>query len=283
MYVAVNQVGLFVVIKIATREQGDFTAAWAFAFILFQLPHAIFAVSVFTALLPRMSARWAAGDIPGYRSLLAEGMRLTAAVLIPSTFGYLALSLPITRLLFAYGNTSEASAALIASALVPFALGLFPFSLFQLLLRAFYAQKDSRTPALINVAAMAVTIGANLFLYFVVDLGVQGLALGFSLGYWFAAALALFVLRGRVGRLEGRRTLGAIGRILVASALTGLAAWAVATGLDDVLELATFLGRAVQVFAAVTAGVLVFLTSALILRIDEVDTVIRTLTARFRT
>jgi putative peptidoglycan lipid II flippase len=282
VYVAVNQIGLLIVIKIATREQGDFTAAWAFAFILFQLPHAIFAVSVFTALLPRMSARWAEGDVAGYRSLLGEGIRLTAAVLIPASFGYLALSLPITRLLFAYGNTSEASAELIASALVPFALGLFPFSLFQLLLRAFYAQKDSRTPALINIAAMTVTTGMNLFLYFVVDLGVQGLALGFSIGYWFATTVALVVLRRRIGRLEGRRTLDTVGRVVVASALTGAAAWAVATWIGEAVDLTSFGGRALQVFSAVGVGVLVFVGAALILRIDEVDTVKRTLTARFR-
>ncbi|MEX0753507.1 MAG: murein biosynthesis integral membrane protein MurJ [Actinomycetota bacterium] len=282
VYVAVNQVGLFVVIKIATREQGDFTAAWAFAFILFQLPHAIFSVSVFTALLPRLSARWSANDVPGYRSLLGEGMRLTAVVLIPAAFGYLALSLPITRLLFAYGNTSEASAELIASALIPFAIGLFPFSLFQLLLRAFYAQKDSRTPALINVAAMAVTIAANLFLYFVLDLGVQGLALGFSVGYWFATAFALLVLRRRVGRLEGRRTLSTVGRVVGASAATGAVAWGVAIGLEELVPVTGFPSRALQVLGSVTAGVLVFVGAALILRIDEVDTVKETLTARFR-
>ncbi|MEX2275563.1 MAG: murein biosynthesis integral membrane protein MurJ [Actinomycetota bacterium] len=282
VYVIVNQIALFVVIRIATRQQGDFTAAWAVAFILFQLPHAIFAVSVFTALLPRMSARWSAGDMPGYRDLLGEGMRLTATVLIPAAIGYVVLSLPITRLLFQYGNSTVASAELIASVLVPFAAGLFPFSLFQLLLRAYYAQKDTRTPALINVAAMLVTIAADLVLYFTFDLGVQGLALGFSIGYWFACAVALILLRRRVGLLQGRRTLATIARVLVASVLSGAAAWVVSDALADAVSLETFLGRGTQVLSAVAVGVLVFVGAALILRIEEVDTFREAFLARMR-
>ena len=53
-----------------------------------------------------------------------------------------------------------------------FAIGLFPFSAFQLLLRAFYAQQDSRTPALVNVAAVAVNTALN-FLFFGL-FGIEG-------------------------------------------------------------------------------------------------------------
>jgi putative peptidoglycan lipid II flippase len=185
-------------------------------------------------------------------------------------------------LLFQYGNSTAASAELIASVLVPFAAGLFPFSLFQLLLRAFYAQKDTRTPALVNVAAMAVTIAADLLLYFTFDLGVQGLALGFSVGYWFACGVALVLLRRRVGLLQGRRTLVTIGKVLVASLFTGAAAWLVAQVLGDALSLETFAGRATQVLGAVAVGVLVFIGSALILRIGEVDTFREAFLARVR-
>jgi len=64
VYVAANQIGYLIVLILAAETQGGYTAYGA-AFLLFQLPHAIFTVSIVTALLPAMSSRWADGDIPG--------------------------------------------------------------------------------------------------------------------------------------------------------------------------------------------------------------------------
>src|SRR2546423_8457766 len=61
MYVAVNQLSYLVGIRLANRIQGGFTA-FTYAYIFFQLPHAIFAVSAFTALLPAMSSAWQGRD-----------------------------------------------------------------------------------------------------------------------------------------------------------------------------------------------------------------------------
>jgi putative peptidoglycan lipid II flippase len=170
----------------------------------------------------------------------------------------------------------------VASVLGFFALGLFFFSLFQLLLRAFYSMQDTRTPALINVAAAAINIGANLLYYLVFGLGVRGLALGHATGYAFASITALVVIRRRLGGIEGRQVLVGIGRTLIAAAATGLTAWGVATALGDALGTATLGAQLLQVLAAVVAGLLVFVVMALILRIGEVDMVRQQLTSRWR-
>jgi putative peptidoglycan lipid II flippase len=280
VYVVANQIGLLIIIVIATGlTKGDYTA-YVVAFIVFQLPHAIFAVSIFTAILPGMSGRWVDRDVAGYRALLTQGIRTNALILIPAALGYIALALPIVRLLFQHGATDASGGRLIASILVAFAVGLFPFSLFQLMLRAFYAMQDSRTPALINIAAVVVNTAANLLFVFVFDLGIQGLALGYSTGYAFAAGTALVLIRRRTGDLDGRRTLATIARITVAGVIAAVAARGVASLLADAISTTTLGGQFVQVFGAVAVGVLVFVLSALILRIEEVDTVKRAIMAK---
>lgn len=282
IYVAANQIGLLIVIVIAYGlRDGDYSA-YVVAFVLFQLPHAIFAVSVFTAILPGMSSRFASGDLAGYRALLSRGIRLNATVIVPAALGYIALAGPIVRLLFERGATGPAEAGLIASVLVAFSIGMLPFSLFQLMLRAFYAMQDTRTPALINIAAVTVNTVANLLFVFVLDLGVQGLALGYAVGYAFAATAAIVIVRRRAGRLDGRRTLGTVARVSVAAAIGAVAARLVADAIARGLGISAVGEQAVQVFGAVLAGMLVFGISALILRIEEVDTVRRTVMARFR-
>ncbi len=281
VYVAANQVLVFVVIVLAGREKGWYTA-YASAFILFQLPHAIFAVSIFTALVPAMSGRWAAGDVDGFRRHLSQGLRATAAIVVPAALGYLVLARPIVRLLLEHGATTAVSGDLVADVLVAFAVGLFPFSAFQLLLRAFYSMQDTRTPALVNVAAIAINVVLDLVLFFVFDLGVQGLALGFALQYVFGAAALAVIIRRRLHGLDGRRFLATLGLTALAGAATAVVAWAVARWLGDAIGTATLGQQAVQVFGAVAAGLVVFAVSATLLRIEEVAMVRNQALARWR-
>ena len=282
VYVIANQVGYLVVMILAGERQGGYTA-YAAAFILFQLPHAIFAVSIFTALLPAMSSRWTARDLVGFRDLLSQGIRATAVVLIPAALGYLVLARDIVRLLLEHGvaRTPE-SGDLVAEVLVFFAIGLFAFSAFQLLLRSSYAMQDTRTPALVNLAAVALNVLVNLLFFFVLDLGVPGLALGHAVSYVFASIVLLLVMRARIGGLDGRAIARSLGRVVIAGLATSAAAWLVARGIGEWLGTATIGAQAVQVLTAVTVGLAVFLASAAALRIEEVTMVRRQVTARWR-
>ena len=93
VYVVANQLA-YVAIIVFTGKFPDGYQVYASAFILFQLPHAIVAVSIFTALLPPMSARWAAHDVDGLRTLFSRGVRDTIVVIVPAALGYLALGDP---------------------------------------------------------------------------------------------------------------------------------------------------------------------------------------------
>jgi putative peptidoglycan lipid II flippase len=280
-YVAANQLRLLVVIVLAARTTGDYSA-YSAAYILFQLPHAIFAVSIFTALLPAMASRWADDDVAGFRRHLSQGIRTTGAIVIPAALGYVVLARPIVRLLLEHGVAGAESGELVADLLAVFALGLFPFSAYQMLLRAHYAMHDSRTPALVTAAAVALNVVADLVLFFGLDLGVQGLALGHAGSYAFATVVLLYLIRRRLGRVDGARIGASLGRTLLASAGSAGAAWLVARGIGDAVGVATLGGQSVQVLSAVAAGVVVFVIGAVLLRIEEVDMVRRQLAGRFR-
>ncbi|HXQ56319.1 MAG TPA: murein biosynthesis integral membrane protein MurJ, partial [Actinomycetes bacterium] len=135
-YVVTNQLGYLLIPVLAYGVQGGYTA-YTTAFIFFQLPHGVFAVSVMTALLPPLSEYAVARDWAAFRATMARGIRLTAAVLLPAALGYLALAGPIVRLLLEHGVVTEASTSLLVPVLMVFVLGLVPFSTFQLVLRAF--------------------------------------------------------------------------------------------------------------------------------------------------
>lgn len=277
VYVVVNQLGYLVVLLLAARDTGGYTAYTA-AFILFQLPHAIFAVSIFTALLPAMSSRWADRDPDGFRTLLAQGLRATAFIVVPAAAGYLVLAEPIVRLLLEHGVTTAASTELVASILVFFSLGLFSFSVFQLLLRAFYSMQDTRTPATVNLFAVGLNTALNVALFPV--LGVRGLALGHAAAYTLGSIVMVIVIRARLGGIDGARVVAGIGRVIAGAAATAAAAWLVARAVGEAVDPGSLAGQVAQVAAAVVAGVLVFGASALIFRMEEADLVRGFLRAR---
>jgi putative peptidoglycan lipid II flippase len=279
LYVVFNQVGYLVVLILAAPEQGGYTA-YASAFIFFQLPYAIFVVSIMTALLPTLSSRWAEGDVPTFRAHLARGIRGTAFVVVPAAFGYMALATPIIRLLLEHGVMTGQSTELLSGILQAFSVGLFSFAAFQLFLRAFYAMQDTRTPALINIGAVALNTAVNL-VYFRY-LRVEGLALGHATAYTFAAVFAAVLLRRRLGGLEGRHVLPAMIRILLAGLATGAAAWLIQRLVAETLGTASLWPQLLQVGGGVAAGVAAFLLTATAFRMEELTLIRRTLLARIR-
>jgi putative peptidoglycan lipid II flippase len=280
VYVAANQLAYLVIIVLNRRVQGGITA-YAAAFIVFSLPHAIFAVSIFTALLPAMSAAWSDGRIDDLRASFSRGVRDTAVVVVPAAAGFIAIALPITALLFQHGEgADQADATLIADTLRAFAIGLPFFSIFQLLTRTFYSMQDTRTPALVNVGAAVVNVVADLIYFFVLDLGIPGLALGHATSYAVGTTVLLVIVRRRLGGLDGARIRTTLLKVVPISVVAGAAAWAVTLPFPDANAVVGT--RLVEVALAVAAGLLAFLLGALIVGLREVDDVRTAVLRRFR-
>jgi putative peptidoglycan lipid II flippase len=278
VYVIVNQIGYLIVIVLASGRQGGVTA-YQSAFIFFQLPYAIFGVSIMTALLPSLSSRWADRDIATFRAQLAQGIRATAFIVVPAAFGYLALAVPIVRLLLQHGVATEHSTHLLARLLALFSIGLLPFCVFQLFLRAFYAMQDTRTPAIINIFAVGLNTAVN-FIYYRY-LNVEGLALGHATAYTFAALVAVIVLRRRLGGLDGRRLAPALGQILLAGAVTGGASWLAARAVAASAGTAALGPQILQVGGGILAGLAAFLAITMALRMPELRLIRETVAGRW--
>ena len=163
LYVIANQVGLAVVLTVATSSPGG-ASAYQWGFALMQLPYAIIAVSILSAVYPQVS-RAARNDPERYAALVSGGMRTLLVLLLPAAVLLAVLAEPLTRVLLGYGAVGEPGVRLIATAVSLFALALLPFTAFQLLTRACFARGDTRAPALVNVAVNVVNVlGALLAL-----------------------------------------------------------------------------------------------------------------------
>jgi putative peptidoglycan lipid II flippase len=283
VYVIANQVAYFLIITFTSHLEPDGAyVVYSQAFIFFSLPHAIVAVSIFTALMPGLASRWTDGDLPGVRELYSRGLRDTQVVMIPAAAGYLVLAGPIVALVASYGAMTVQNTELLARTLTAFAIGLPFFSAFQLLTRTYYATHDSRTPALANIAVAVVNLGFDIWLAFGLDLGVPGLALGYAASYVAGTAILALLLSRKLGGADGRRIASTVARTIGAAALTAAAAWATSQAVAELVDVGRPLMRSLQVALGVAAGVLAFTAGALIFKIREADEVRQALAERFR-
>ncbi len=197
-YVVVNQLGLAVVLVLANAVEGG-VAAYQWAFAIMQLPYAIVAVSLLSALYPRLART--AHDPREFGEQVATGLRLVAVLLLPAGVGLAILAGPVATLLLGYGAAAGPGAAFVAVALRFFGLALLPFTIFQLLTRAFYAQADTRTPMLANVAVNLVNVAGGLLAFGLLErpqARIAGLVVAWGASYVTGVALLSWVLAVRV-------------------------------------------------------------------------------------
>jgi putative peptidoglycan lipid II flippase len=239
LYVVANQLAYLVVVRLSSDEalvdDGRGYPSYVYAFLLWQLPHAVVAVSVITALLPRMSRAAADERTDDLRASLNRGLRLTVAVLVPAAVGFVVLGRELATVVFARGEVSVDDARFIGVLLAVFAVGLVPFSTYQLQLRAFYAMQDTRTPTLINlgVNGTLVVVDVGLYLLLPDELKVVGLAAGHATSFAAGLVLCSVVLSRRLGGLDGALVVRTAVRCLVASAVPALLALGLASGVTE--------------------------------------------------
>ncbi|MGQ0678977.1 MAG: murein biosynthesis integral membrane protein MurJ [Actinomycetota bacterium] len=270
-YVVTNMAGLWVALFLANQVQGG-TSAYQYAFVFFQLPHGLLAVSIVTAIFPTLTEQAVAGKTEEFARTLSRGLRAVAFFVVPAVAGYLAIAPNLVALMLEHGITTQASTDLIATVLRAWAPGIFFFSTFYVLLRAFYALGDTRTPMIINLGAFALNVVLNLAAFAIFDdptLKVAGLAAGHAGSYLLASVLALRSLRRRIGPTVSAGYPAALVKIVLAATATGLGAW-LAGDLVAPNQLANgFLGDILQVLAATASGLLIYAGAAKALGLEE--------------
>lgn len=271
IYVVIHQVGLWVVNILAAQVSGGISA-YQYAWIFFQLPYGIVAVSIITALFPTLSEQHVKNDTESMIKTTSLGVRTTAFVIIPASVAFAILSTPIVRLLLQRLNFGDQDTAMLASVVLYFVIGLFFFAFFMLALKVFYSMQDTKTPMIIAAIIVSLNIAVDFIYFYGFNtniMKVSGLALGNTTAHVVGAVIAWVVLRKRLGNLDGRRVTVSMVKILAASAVLGIACWGTAELCESLFGVATFWTQLLQVSAAIAVGAIVYIVMALLLKSEE--------------
>ncbi|MEU9333068.1 murein biosynthesis integral membrane protein MurJ [Streptomyces sp. NPDC048290] len=280
LFVLANQAGALVVTQLATAAVSDTDiagtgfSAYANAQLIWGLPQAIITVSLMAALLPRISRSAHEDDAGAVRDDISQGLRTTAVAIVPISFGFVALGVPMCTLIF--GSSGTGAATNMGYMLMAFGIGLIPYSVQYVVLRAFYAYEDTRTPFYNTVIVAAVNAGASAlcFLLLPARWAVIGMAASYGLAYVIGVGVAWSRLRKRLGGdLDGSRVLRTYARLSIAAVpgalLGGAACYAITRSLGQGVlgSFAALLGG-----GAVLLGI--FYVASRRMRIEELNSMV---------
>jgi putative peptidoglycan lipid II flippase len=222
---SVNQLNIFIgTIFASFLATGSITYLfYGMRFIHF--PLGIFGIAIATAVLPTMSVQAARREMAEFRDTLSLGLRLVFFIMFPAMAGLIMLRIPIVSLLLEHGQFDRNSTLGVALALACYAVGLWAFAGVRVVVQAFYALQDTRTPVVIALLAFCSNILLSAYFVFKTSLAHGGLALATSLSAMLNISLLTIQLRKKIGRIDASRILRSLMRIIPASVAMGAICW----------------------------------------------------------
>jgi len=244
---------------------------------MFEFPQGIFTVSVAQAVLPSMSRQAAAGEIDQLKESLSFGLRLTLFITIPAMAGLLVCAMPIFSLLFMGGQYDYTMAVKSGEALFYYSFGLSFVAMVRVLVPAFYAMKDTRTPVIAAFIAFLLNVVFSLALMGPLLHG--GLALATTLSAFSNMLMLLYFLRRKIGRFGGRK-------IAVAGCKTALASIPMLIAVSWGVRMIDWsipgqkLYKAAGLSGFVAGGIMLFLLFAHLFRCEETHEALKIMRGR---
>jgi len=276
-----NELGIALDRNLASRV-GNSMAIMEYATQLIQFPLGLVSIAVATAILPALARqavkeqeRANSGSAPGnqqrteFRATLAGGLRLVLVLTLPAVAGLFVLAEPVVALIFQHGEFNANDTIQTALALRYYLIGLLFAAVDQPLVFAFYARKDTLTPALVGV--LGVVFYAMVALPTWRTLGMVGLILGNGAQLAGHALAMIWLFQRKVGTLRGYGIGQALLKSTLAAAAMGIAVYVAVWGVQNIWPTEGRPSWAIAVAVGGSVGLGTYLASCTRLRVRELE------------
>lgn len=237
------------------------------AFRILIMPQGILGQALGIAAFPTLATLAARSAHREMRHILSDSLRLILFLGLPATVLLMLLAGPYVTVLFERGLFDNEATIMVATALQFYAVGLIALTTIEIVARAFYALSDTLTPVLAGGFQILVMWTLSLWLRDVVFSAygwppLGALALGFSLSNIVEVMLLLWLVRRKLGGLNGHSLLSGLARM-------GAASLAMAVAISAVLLLLVSSATWMHAIFGTAVGILAYLLVCWLLRVEE--------------
>ncbi|SHE81616.1 murein biosynthesis integral membrane protein MurJ [Caloramator proteoclasticus] len=271
--VSVNQLNVLVDRTIASKVAEGGISALNYANKLNGFVMGLFVTSISTVIFPLISKMVAENNYEGLKKSLSESISAINFLVIPSTVGAMVFSTPIVEMLFGRGAFDKRAVQMTSSALFFYSIGMIGYGLREVLSKAFYSMKDTKTPTINAVIALIMNIILNITLS--KFMGIAGLALATSISAIVCTGLLFVSLRKKIGSFGLKDISISFIKITVASIIMGAVAKISYNVLVGVIS------KNLSLICSIIIGGMVYFVVILFMKIKEVDEIVLKMKQRF--
>lgn len=233
--------------------------------------------SITAVYFPKLTELWSVNNKEEYKTTLSNIIMVIIFLLLPASAGFVLLRFEVINLLAQWGSFNLDSAILASNMLGLYALGLVFVGLKEVLDKAFYAQRDSKVPAIFGFVIMASNISFSII--FIGHLGTFSMPLAYSVSSCIGAIGLIIVMNKRITIINKDVILTTF-KCLISALIMAVVLYYLMPTVRSLSFGGELITRIIRLFIPVTIGVLVYFALAFMLKIKQAEFIINHLLKR---
>lgn len=223
--ISVSQLELSALVYFATALSAGSLTVLQIAQQLMVAPIRLFSIPISQASLPFLARTAAPDQLDQFKTTFLTSLRQILYLAFPATMLLLILRLPLVRIVYGTKAFPWATTLLTGKTLAVLSLSLFAQAAIHILVRAFYALHNTKTPFFIALTTFIIHIVLAYLAVFRFHSGILGLALTLSVTTTIQALWLFLALSRRLPKLVDRHLLLTVAKMIFASLAMGLFLW----------------------------------------------------------
>lgn len=199
------------------------------------VPIGLFGATLAQAALPVLSSERARGKIEEFKVTILTTLHQILFLALPSTMILIVIRIPVVRLVFGASQFNWEATVLTGATLAYLAVGLAAQAVALLLVRGFYALKDTKTPVIVSFIVVTLNIILSVFFVVILKLDVWSIGLANSISALLSGILLFYCLHFKVDRFDLKDVLVPFLKMTMATIIMGMALYIPIKLLDQVI------------------------------------------------
>lgn len=254
--------------NLASRMGEQAIRAYQQAASLKSMPVNLIGVAISTAFFPKLSEDAASEDIEKFTDTFKQSLSTIVWISLPVAIIAFFIRGYVVNFIKNGGDPK------IASVLGSFVIAIFFQSVFHIASRGFYARQNTKIPLILSVVSFAVQLVFAL-IFSASGFGPEGLAYALSISALVEVSLLLIILNKQMkGKIFDKTMMSSLTRILIASAIAGMASYAMTKIMPLRAADNSFLSTFPKFCVICAVSLLVYIGACVALKIEEVRPVI---------
>lgn len=232
---AAEQINETVGLALATLASIGSVTYLTFAQHLQVVPIGLFGATLAQAAMPVLSSEKARGKIEEFKVTILTTLHQILFLTLPAAAILIVIRVPVVRLVFGASRFNWEATVLTGTTLAFLSIGLVAQAISLLLVRGFYALKDTKTPVIVSLIVVVLNIVLSVYAIVVLKLDVWSIGFANSISAIVSATLLFWMLHFKVGKFDLKAVLVPFIKMLMATIIMGVCLYIPIKLLDAVI------------------------------------------------